>query len=156
MTRTRGGKMITIREATIKDSDVVYDFIIAISEFHNQRHLVETTRDEVKQSGFEDNSKFGVLLAEVDGDIAGYCTYTWNYSIWRGVTYMNLDDLFVWDKYRSQRVGQRLMSKLSEVCVAGGANRIRWEVEKDNTRAINFYHKLGVQVDIKGMCRWDV
>lgn len=69
---------------------------------------------------------------------------------------MNLDDLFVWDKYRSQRVGQQLMSKLSEVCIAGGANRIRWEVEKDNMRAINFYNKLGAQVDIKGMCRWDV
>jgi GNAT superfamily N-acetyltransferase len=153
---TRGNALIEIRTATSDDVDVVYDFILAIAHFHEQRHLVETTKEEIRQSGFGADPKFGVLLAEVEGETAGYCTYTWNYSIWRGVSYMNLDDLFVWDKFRSQKIGLHLMHKLREVCVAGGANRIRWEVEKDNTHAIGFYNKLGAQVDIKGTCRWDV
>lgn len=148
--------MITIREATIDDVDVIYGFIMAIADFHQQRDLVETSKEEIRESGFGTDPKFGVLLAEIDGEVAGYCTYTWNYSIWRGVTYMNLDDLFVWDKYRAQKIGKHLMLKLREVCIAGGANRIRWEVEQDNTHAIGFYNKLGAQVDIKGMCRWDV
>jgi len=148
--------LITVRKATLDDVDIIYDFILAIADFHDERHLVETNKAELLGSGFSDSPKFGVFLAEINGTVAGYCTYTWNYSIWRGVTYMHLDDLFVWGKYRGQEVGKHLMNKAREACIDGGANRIRWEVEQDNQNAINFYHKLGAQVDIKGMCRWDV
>ncbi|MCG7532696.1 GNAT family N-acetyltransferase [Psychrobium sp. MM17-31] len=148
--------MITIRQATIDDVDTLYNFILAIADFHQQTHFVETSPAEIKRAGFGDSPKFGAVLAEIDGEIAGYCSYTWNYSIWRGVTYMGLDDLYVHQQYRSQKVGLHLMNKARDICREAGCNRIRWEVEKDNENAINFYSKLGAQVDIKGMCRWDV
>ena len=148
--------MITVREATISDIDTVYDLIIAIAKHHNQEEHVITDKDELAKSGFCDNSSFGVLLAEFNDEIAGYCSFTWNYSIWLGSIYMNIDDVFVWGKYRGQRVGEKLMLQAKEVCLAKGAARIKWEVERDNHAAIRFYERLGANIDIKGLFRWDV
>jgi len=148
--------MLTIREATKSDIDTLYNLIMAIAEHHDQSQYVITTKKELEQAGFSDNPMFGALLAEVDGEIAGYCSYTWNYSIWLGAANMNIDDVFVWDKFRGQKVGEALMLKAKDVCLKNGASRIRWEVEKENLRAIKFYQNLGAQLDIKGIFRWNI
>jgi len=148
--------VVTIREATISDIDVVYDLINAIAKHHNQEQYVVTNTDELIKSGFSDKPSFGVLLAEIDDEIAGYCSYTWNYSIWLGSSYMNIDDVFVWENFRGQQVGEKLMFKAKEVCLANGASRIKWEVEQDNDGAIKFYERLGANLGIKGLFRWDI
>ncbi|WP_340680855.1 GNAT family N-acetyltransferase [Paraglaciecola sp.] len=148
--------MLTVREATISDVDTLYDLIIAIAKHHNQEQFVVTTKDELINSGFRDSPSFGVLLAENNGKVAGYCSYTWHYSIWLGSTYMNIDDVFVWDKFRGQGVGEKLMFKAKEVCLLKGAGRIKWEVEQNNQGAIKFYERLGANMNIKGLFRWNV
>jgi len=129
---------------------------LAIAEHHAQAQYVITSKAELKKSGFGEKPLFGALLAEVNGEVAGYCSYTWNYSIWLGATNMNIDDVFVWDKFRGQKVGEALMLKAKEVCLKNGASKIRWEVEQDNHRAIKFYQNLGAKIDIKGLFRWDL
>ncbi|OUS30715.1 GNAT family N-acetyltransferase [Thalassotalea sp. 42_200_T64] len=148
--------MVTIREATKSDVDIVHDLIIAIAKYHDQEQYVLTNKAELANSGFGNDPSFGVLLAEIDGEIAGYCSYTWNYSIWLGATYMNIDDVFVWEAFRGMQVGEKLMVKAKEVCLANGAGRICWQVEQDNHAAIKFYERLGANLDIKGFFRWDV
>jgi len=148
--------VVTVREATLSDVDIVHDLIFAIAKHHNQEQYVITTKDELIGSGFGDRPSFGVLLAEVDGEVAGYCSFTWNYSIWLGSTYMNIDDVFVWKKFRGNQIGESLMLKAKEVCLTKGASRIKWEVEQDNHGAIKFYERLGANIDIKGLFRWDV
>jgi GNAT superfamily N-acetyltransferase len=148
--------VITVREATISDVDTIYDLVIAIAKHHNQEEHVVTDKDELAKSGFGNNQSFGVLLAEFNDEIAGYCSFTWNYSIWLGSSYMNIDDVFVWEKYRGQQAGEKLMLKAKEVCLAKGAARIKWEVERDKHAAIRFYKRLGANIDIKGLFRWDV
>jgi GNAT superfamily N-acetyltransferase len=147
--------VVTVREATILDCDIVYDLIIAIAKHHDQEAYVKTNRQELINSGFGHTPTFGVLLAEIDGKTAGYCSYTWNYSIWLGSSYMNIDDVFVWEHFRGQHVGEKLMFKAKEVCLAKGASRIKWEVEQDNHGAIKFYERLGANIDIKGLFKWD-
>jgi len=148
--------MVTIREAKKEDIDTLYNLIMAIAEHHAQAQYVITSKAELKKSGFGEKPLFGALLAEVNGEVAGYCSYTWNYSIWLGATNMNIDDVFVWDKFRGQKVGEALMLKAKEVCLKNGASKIRWEVEQDNHRAIKFYQNLGAKIDIKGLFRWDL
>ncbi len=97
-----------------------------------------------------------MLVAEQDGQLVGYLSYTWNYSIWRGNEFMNLDDLFVLKAYRGQEIGQRLMQFAKKICRDKNIDLIKWEVEKDNTKAIDFYQRLGADVSIKGIVRWDL
>lgn len=148
--------MVIVREATISDIDIVYSLIIAIAKHHNQEQYVLTNKDELTKSGFHNDPSFGVLLAEINGKVAGYCSYTWCYSIWLGGNYMNIDDVFVWEEYRGKQVGEKLMLKAKEVCLSKDAVRIKWEVERDNHAAIKFYERLGGNVNIKGLFRWDI
>ncbi len=148
--------MITVREATLSDLEIVHDLILAIARHHDQEQYVVTTKEELAASGFGIDPVFGVLLAEVDGVVAGYCSYTWNYSIWLGSKCMNIDDVFVWDQFRGKKVGEILMLKAKEVCLASHAKRIQWEVEQDNHRAIQFYERLGANVHLKGIFKWDI
>ncbi|MGI9288399.1 MAG: GNAT family N-acetyltransferase [Pseudomonadales bacterium] len=147
--------MVTIREATSDDVDIVYELIIAIAAHHRQKQYVVTDKNELLNSGFGESPKFGVLLAEVAGEVAGYVSYTWNYSIWLGSRYMGIDDVFVWQKFRGQRVGEALMHKARDVSRTHGVSHIRWEVQKDNHAAIKFYQRLGATLDTKGVFRWD-
>jgi GNAT superfamily N-acetyltransferase len=153
---------VTVRQATPEDIDIVYELIIAIAAHHDEEHFVVTSKSELAQSGFGPSAKFGVLLAEVESEgksggkreIAGYVSYTWNYSIWLGANIMNIDDVFVWQAFRGQKVGEALMVKAREVCHANGCKRLKWEVEQDNHQAIKFYQRLGAEVNIKGVCVW--
>ncbi|MBC3767090.1 GNAT family N-acetyltransferase [Neptunicella marina] len=148
--------MLSIRHAGIDDLDAVFELIQAIAAHHNQQQYVTTCKTQLLQDGFSEQPKFKVLLAEIDSKIAGYASYSWMYSIWRGKTVMNLDDLFVWEQYRGQKIGQQLMQALREVCSEQHAVQIRWEVEQDNHGAIRFYRELGADVSIKGLCRWQL
>ncbi len=148
--------MIRVRQATLSDIDTVYELIIAIAKHHDQEQYVETTKEQLATFGFGDTPTFGVLLAEIDGAVAGYCSYTWNYSIWAGTAYMNIDDVFVWGEFRGKKVGEALMHKAKEVCLAKDIKKIKWEVEQDNHRAIQFYERLGATIDIKGIFKWDL
>lgn len=148
--------MLVIREATRADVQTVFDLILAIARHHDQEHYVVTTPAELEEAGFGDTPSFGVLLAEIDGEIAGYASYTWNYGIWLGGSYMNIDDVFVWERFRGQEVGKALMLKAKEVCRARGAKRLKWEVQEDNNSAIRFYQRLGAEIEVKGVCRWEV
>ena len=147
--------MINIREATKEDIGTLYNLILGIARFHNQEEFVITDEEEMLRSGFLENPKFGALLAEFDNEIAGYLSYTWNYSIWNGCDYMNLDDLFVWEKYRGHKVGLTLMETARDICIDKNVNLIRWEVETENDKAIEFYNKLGASMNEKGIFRWN-
>lgn len=148
--------MIKIRNATKNDIDTLFDLILGIAKFHNQEKYVITNKQEMLNSGFSDNPKFGAIIAEFNGQIAGYLSYTWNYSIWNGCEYMNLDDLFVWKEFRGQKVGLQLMERAKVVCNKKKISLIRWEVEKGNVKAIEFYNRLGAKMTEKGIFRWNL
>ncbi|WP_417319620.1 GNAT family N-acetyltransferase [Emcibacter sp.] len=149
--------MLTIREATSDDVDIVFDLIMAIARHHGQEQYVTTSKEELRRAGFSSEpARFGVLLAEVDGAVAGYVSWTVNYSIWRGADVMQIDDLYVWEKFRGQSVGKALMRDARAQAQARGLAVMKWEVETDNRGAIKFYKNLGAEVSEKGFCRWTV
>lgn len=147
---------VTVREANADDVDIVYDLLRAIARHHDQEMYVKTTPEILTNDGFGANPKFGVLLAEVSGDVVGYVSYTWQYGIWLGATFMQVDDVYVWDTYRGRGVGEALMKKAREIALLHNVPRLKWEVEATNEGALRFYQRLGVEVDIKGVCRWHV
>jgi len=146
--------MIKIREVTSDDVDSLFELIMDIARHHDQEQYVATSKAELLKSGFGENPKFGALIAEYDSQLAGYLSYTWNYSIWNGCEIMNLDDLFVKGEFRGQKVGQQLMEAAKAQCLSRSVSYIRWEVETDNTKAIDFYEKLGANMTEKGIFKW--
>lgn len=148
--------MLVIRIAEEQDAAVFYDLLLQEARHHNSLQHVQTNVEELRRAGFGRDPKFGVLLAEYDGEPAGYVSWTVNYSIWLGTEFVMVDDVFVTEKYRGKRIGEALMLRMKEVALADGHTRLRWGVESDNEGAIRFYQRLGANLHTKGVCTWDV
>ena len=146
---------IALREATEADVEALHRLIVAIAEHHDQREYVFVTAEDLRRDGFGSAPKFGAVLAEVDGALVGYATYTWNYGIWLGSTYMSVYDVYVSSSHRGLGIGEALMHRLQQVCAARGLHRMKWEVETENVAAIRFYERLGVKMPTKGLFYWE-
>jgi ribosomal protein S18 acetylase RimI-like enzyme len=77
----------------------------------------------------------------------GYALFFGNYASFRGQRGLYLEDLYVTQDARGQRVGETLMKHLAGIAKERGAERIDWLVLVDNAPAIKFYEKLGAQID---------
>ncbi|MEL6538117.1 MAG: GNAT family N-acetyltransferase [Bacteroidota bacterium] len=147
---------LTIKAVTPDDVAVLYEMMVGIARYHNQEEYLVTTEEELRKAMTEQPPRLGALVAEVEGKPAGYLSYTWNYSIWKGATYLNVDDVFVWEQYRGKKVGEALMQAAKALCESRGVDSLRWEVEEDNAGAIRFYERLGAEVTVKGVCKWKI
>lgn len=146
---------IALREATEADVEALHRLIVAIADHHDQRQYIFVTVDDLRRDGFGPVPKFGAVLAEVDGILVGYASYTWNYAIWLGSTYMNIDDVYVSPSHRGLGIGEALMHRLQQFCAARGLHRMKWEVEPENVAAIRFYERLGAKMRTKGLFYWE-
>ena len=142
---------IVIREAVESDSETIYEMIIELSSHENSQKYVLTNSEMIREQGFGEDRKFGTLLAEYNGDTAGYLTYTWSYSTWQGGYYMYLENIFVLEQYRRSGVGSALMQGARDVCKITDRLHMKWEVQPENERAIEFYKKLGATVSLRGI-----
>ena len=146
--------MIRIQKVSHKNARELYELMVKLAKNEGQEQYLTTDIASLSEALNEKPEKFGALMAFVDETAIGYLSYTWNYSIWQGLHYMNLDDLFVLASHRGRKVGEQLMDTAKVLCKEKGIYRIRWEVEKENNKAIKFYNRLGAQLKEKGIFNW--
>ena len=82
------------------------------------------------------------LVYEVDGSIVGLAHYRKMPSPLRGQYIGFLDDLFVDQKYRGQKIGEKLINKMKEISKSKGWNLLRWITRDDNVRAKSYMIRL--------------
>ncbi len=146
----------TIRHATSSDLPVLVELIHLKAVFDGCPEAVEATPAALEQTLFGDNPLAFVLLAEVEGAIAGMASYYRIYSTFLARVGLWLDDLYLREEFRGQAVGKALMVELCRIAEAMGAGRVDWTVDVGNDRAIGFYEHLGAkrQTHIQ-VCRCD-
>lgn len=88
-----------------------------------------------------ENGRTACLIAEEDGVMQGFLTYTLGAD---GV--VDLEDLFVLPLERNKGTGSALVSAFCEKTVYAGAKKIFLEVRKSNRKAISVYSKFGFAV----------
>ena len=94
-----------------------------------------------------------VLLAERDGEPAGYVSAVRRLHLWLGRDILGLDDLFVREGYRDAGIGRLLMTELAALA-APEQLPVRWEVREDNLAAQRFYRRLGAELRTKVVAFW--
>lgn len=154
--RRGSGGRVSIRTATREDAATLLGLIHALADHEGQRAGVGTSVEVIQRDGHGATPRFAALLAEVDGRVVGFASYTWNYSIWAGGEYMNVDDVFVDDAQRGQGVGEALMRAARDLCRVRGVRRMRWEAEAGNDGGTRFYERLGARRRAKNVFSWDV
>jgi len=135
--------MLTIRPATLDDAHLLTTMIHELAEFDRLSHEASVIEDDIVRDGFGAPPKFRVVIAEWDGQPAGYALFFEFYSSFQGRAGLFLDDVFVRSEYREHGVGKALIAHVARIAWQEGYFCIRWEVLNWNAAAIDFYRKLG-------------
>lgn len=140
------GRMLNLRSATANDIPLILQYIHDLAEYEKAPEQAVATPQDLLRDGFSANPKFRVLLAEWDGEGAGFALYFYHYSTWLGRPTLFLEDLFVRPRFRGKGIGKSLLLRLARTAVEEGCGRFEWQVLDWNTPAIEFYKSLGAAV----------
>ena len=135
--------MLLIRPATIEDAPLLTNLIRELAEFERLSHEVRLTEQDVARDGFGETPKFRALIAEWEGQAAGYALFFEFYSTFQGRAGLFLEDLFVRPDFRKHGIGKALLAHVASVAWKEHHFCMRWEVLDWNTQAIDFYKKMG-------------
>ena len=138
--------MLAIRSAVDADVPLILKLVRALATFEREPEAVVATEADLLRDGFGSSPRFHVLLAEDEGEPAGFAFYFFAYSTWRGRPVLYLEDLFVLPEHRKKGIGLALMKALARLSVDQGCARFVWEVLDWNEPAIRFYESLGAEV----------
>ena len=137
--------MLSIRPATTADLRLILEFIHDLAEYERAPEAAVATEADLLRDGFGSEPKFKCVIAEWQGQPAGFALYFYNYSTWQGRPGLYLEDLFVRIEYRGKGIGKALLVYLAQVAVRENCGRFQWQVLDWNTPAIDFYESLGAK-----------
>ncbi len=146
---------IRIRDAAASDVSVLLQMMRDLAEHDGLSDALIATEATLLRDGFGERPRFHAVIAEVEGEVAGYVTYTEPYVAWRGTTRVAIDDVVVRAQFRGRGVGTAMMMRLRDIGRERGA-MIKWEMEADNHQAKAFYEKLGAVTRPKRLAYWKV
>jgi len=136
---------VEIRPARSADVPLILAFIRELAEYERLAHTVVATEDSLRQSLFGPKSAAEVLLAEIDGEPAGFALFFANYSTFTGRAGIYLEDLYVRPQARGRGAGKALLVHLARLAVERGCARMEWSVLDWNEPAVQFYKRIGAQ-----------
>jgi len=137
--------MLSIRAATVNDVPLLKALILELAEYERERQLVMITEADLARDGFGPQPKFRALIAEWDGQTAGYALFFGFYSTWEGRPGLFLEDLFVREIFRGKGIGKALLANVAGIAQRENCYGVRWEVLDWNQAAIDFYKGLGAE-----------
>ncbi|HEY5162408.1 MAG TPA: GNAT family N-acetyltransferase, partial [Terriglobales bacterium] len=117
--------MLSIRPATTQDARLILDFVRDLAEYERAPEAAVATESDLLRDGFGPNPKFHCVIAEWDGEPAGFAFYFYNYSTWQGRPGLYLEDLFVRPQYRGKSIGKALLIHLAQVAVRENCGRFQ-------------------------------
>lgn len=133
---------IRIRPAAPADAPLILDFIRHLAEYERDPHAVILTEEQLLRDGFGRQRYFECLIAECDGEPAGFALFFPVYSTWKGRS-IHLEDLFVLPAFRKSGIGKALLRHVAVLAVERGCARLQWDVLEWNQLALDFYRALG-------------
>lgn len=137
---------LTLRPAIAADVPTMMRFIRELAEYEREPDAVLATEADLLRDGFSEPRRFWAIIAEWDGEPAGFALYFTSYSTWRGHHGIRLEDLYVTPAMRGKGIGKALLSRLAQIAIEQGCPRLEWDVLEWNTPAIAVYERAGANI----------
>jgi len=135
--------MLSIRPARVSDVPALNTLIHEFAAF--ERLPVTVSEADLLRDGFGDRPRFRVLMAEWDGQPAGYAFFFDYYSTFEGRAGIFLEDIYIRKQFRGKKIGNALLARVAAIAQEENCFGVRWQVLDWNTPAIEFYRKLGAE-----------
>ncbi|ELS54353.1 GNAT family N-acetyltransferase [Streptomyces viridochromogenes] len=136
-----------IRPATPADVPAIHTLIRELADYEKALEEAKATEEQLHTALFGDHPAAYAHIAADDatGETVGYAIWFLNFSTWRGVHGIHLEDLYVRPTARGAGHGKALLAELARLCVARGYQRLEWSVLNWNAPSIAFYEALGAR-----------
>ncbi|WP_330437332.1 GNAT family N-acetyltransferase [Streptomyces griseoaurantiacus] len=134
-----------IRDATPDDVPVLHAMIRELAAYEKEPEQARATEEQLREALFGERPAVFAHVAEADGEPVGFALWFLDFSTWRGVHGIYLEDLYVRPHARGGGHGRALLTELARICVARGYERLEWAVLNWNAPSIGFYESLGAR-----------
>jgi GNAT superfamily N-acetyltransferase len=134
---------VQIRAAEPADVPLIFSMIAGLAEYERAPEQVTGTPELLAQALFGAAPSAEALVAEVDGEPAGFALFHGTFSTWECRPGLWLEDLYVPPDRRRGGVGRSLLAEVAAIAVARGCARLEWAALDWNAPALDFYEKLG-------------
>jgi len=147
---SRGSEAV-IREVRPGDVAAVVGLVHELAEYEREPQSCTLTEAQLATALFGPVPALFGHVAEVPAgtdrqgpaEVVGFALWFVNFSTWRGVHGLYLEDLFVRPAHRGGGLGRALLATLAAVCAERGYARLEWSVLDWNEPSIGFYRSLG-------------
>ncbi|MFF1764238.1 GNAT family N-acetyltransferase [Streptomyces sp. NPDC058249] len=136
-----------IRTATPADLPVIHALIRELAEYEKALEEARATPEQLREALFGAHPAAYAHLAVDDttGEPVGCALWFLNFSTWRGVHGIYLEDLYVRPEARGAGHGKALLTELARICGERGYERLEWSVLNWSRPSIDFYESLGAR-----------
>ncbi len=134
---------ISIRKATVEDATVIHDLLAALEQTLGATSKVKRTVEDLETFGFSGKPCFEALIAWSGSRAVGLAIFFKEFSTWKGVPGVYVQDLYVSADLRGSGLGSKLMKAVIEHSRDWRAGYCRLSVHAGNEAAIAFYENLG-------------
>ena len=137
---------LVLRDAVAADVSEILALIRELAIYEKEPDKAVATEADLLRDGFGPEPYFRCVMADVDGAVAGFALYFFQYSTWEGRPALYLEDLFVREAFRKRGIGVALFRRLAQIAVERQCTRFQWECLDWNQPALDFYGSVGASV----------
>ncbi|MDJ1132856.1 GNAT family N-acetyltransferase [Streptomyces iconiensis] len=135
-----------IRTAVPADVPVIHAMVRELADYEKALEEACASEGQLREALFgERPAVYAHLAVDDGGEPVGFALWFLNFSTWRGVHGIYLEDLYVRPTARGGGHGKALLRELASLCVERGYERLEWSVLDWNTPSIAFYESLGAE-----------
>lgn len=143
---------MTVRVRAIEPADVpaVVAMVHELAAYERAPDQCRLNQEQLSAALFAPAPALFGHVAEVgdarpDRPLGGFALWFLNYSTWRGVHGIYLEDLYVAPQARGAGAGRALLAALAGLCIERGYQRLEWWVLDWNEPAKAFYGTVGAR-----------
>jgi GNAT superfamily N-acetyltransferase len=139
------GKGLLIRPARREDVALLLELFGELASYEQLSHLLSADERKLDQALFGERPFAEALIAEREGEVAGYALFFSTFSSFLARPGIWLEDLFVRPPHRRFGVGRALLSAVAARAREHGGERLEWAALDWNELALGFYRRLGAR-----------
>ena len=135
--------MLSIREAKTADLEALIQLIKAHAIYEGtSASFSQHDKDKLAALLFT-QKHLHCLIAEQEGQLMGYTTFTVQYASFTANKYLYMDCLYIKAEARGKGTGKVLINRIAAYMKKEGITEAQWQTPIANATAIRFYQQLG-------------
>jgi GNAT superfamily N-acetyltransferase len=135
--------MCCVRSIQPSDLSALVELCAEHADFEKASYSSKGKAELLNLALFELPQRLYAWVVERDEGLVGYATATLEFSTWDAAYFLHMDCLYLKPEARGRGLGEQLVHEVAKVAKAKNCVNVQWQTPEWNTRAMNFYKRLG-------------